>query len=216
MAKSEKEIFDKNEFPSNSHNLKTSDRKVEKVVTGKVTKRKKSLGKKFVDVFIATETKNVGEYLIWDVIVPTIRDTIVDAGQNIIDMIFYGDKRSRNVQSNRGRSSYTSYGNYYSNSSIRESRTGQRNISRQNRSRHNFDEIIFASRAEAEDVLDHLIDLCVNYGMVSVADFYDLAGITSEFTEVDYGWVDLSNSEVIRARGGGFMINLPRTVSLKD
>ena len=78
----------------------------------------------------------------------------------------------------------------------------RREPSLRNRSRHNFDDIILDSRGEAEEVLSHLVDLVDDYGMASVADLYDLVGITSNFTDNKYGWTNLSSASVSRVRDG--------------
>ena len=56
-------------------------------------------------------------------------------------------------------------------------------------------------------------DLIETYGLVSVADFYDLVGVTGDYTDNKYGWTDLRNANVIRVRDG-YMIKLPRALLL--
>ena len=72
----------------------------------------------------------------------------------------------------------------------------------------NFDDIILETRWEAEEVLSHMIDLIENYGVASVADLYELVGITGSFTDNKYGWTNLSSATVSRVRDG-YLINLP-------
>ena len=83
-------------------------------------------------------------------------------------------------------------------------------MSRTSRARHDFDEIILETRGEAEEVLSHLVDLTIDYQQATVADLYDLVGITSNFTDNKYGWTDLRSASVTRVRDG-YLINLPRT-----
>mgnify|MGYP006874877087 FL=1 len=49
--------------------------------------------------------------------------------------------------------------------------------------------------------------------MVSVADLYDLVGITGKVTDNNFGWTDLRNASVTRDRDG-YLINLPRAIAL--
>ena len=47
------------------------------------------------------------------------------------------------------------------------------------------------------------------YGVVSVADMYDLVGITCNYTDNKYGWTNLRNAEPVRVRDG-YMLKLPK------
>ena len=55
---------------------------------------------------------------------------------------------------------------------------------------------------------------CVQrYGMVSVADFYDMIGQKGNYTDNNYGWKDLTLARVDRAIEG-YRIIFPRVISL--
>ena len=54
-----------------------------------------------------------------------------------------------------------------------------------------------------------MYDLVNSYDSATVADFYDLVGITSEFTDNKWGWTNLHGSRVIRARDG-YLLDLPK------
>ena len=56
-------------------------------------------------------------------------------------------------------------------------------------------------------------ELLEDYKMVSVADLYDLVGITGKVTDNNFGWTDLRNASVTRDRDG-YLINLPRAIAL--
>jgi hypothetical protein len=51
------------------------------------------------------------------------------------------------------------------------------------------------------------------YGIVSVADFYDLVGITGNYTDNKYGWNNIHSASIVRVREG-YMIKLPRALAL--
>ena len=59
--------------------------------------------------------------------------------------------------------------------------------------------------------MDEMID---TYGAVSVADFYEMVGITGEYTDNNYGWTDLRSAYVSRTRDG-FIIRFPPSIALK-
>ena len=63
-------------------------------------------------------------------------------------------------------------------------------------------------------VLDQLEAAINQYQIVSVADLYDLAGITCRsYTANKYGWTDLQSAKVVRTRDG-YILQLPRTVQI--
>lgn len=81
-------------------------------------------------------------------------------------------------------------------------------MSRQARAQHNFDEIVLQSRTEAEEVVDRLFEVVSRYGSASVADLYELVGLSSTHTDNKWGWDDLQGAGVSRVRGG-FLLDLP-------
>ncbi|MCX7817551.1 MAG: hypothetical protein N2317_08620 [Syntrophales bacterium] len=202
------------DFPSNSHKSrqeKEETKKVEKVVTGPVVARKKSLGKRVLETFIGDDINSVGSYILHDVLIPAAKATITDMVQGGIEMFLYGERKGSRTRRENGRS-YVSY-NSYSSSSPRRDDRDRRDISSKNRARHSFDDIILSSRGEAEEVLSNLVDLVLDYGQASVSDLYELVGITANFTDNKYGWTDLASASVSRVRDG-YMINLPKPVLL--
>lgn len=188
------------EYKSNSHKSRAEaakqERKVEKVVTGTVKAKKKGGLHKFTDVFISEDANNVKSYIFTDVLVPTIKKTILD----VVEMMLYGET-GKKKNSNASRISYRDYYN--------EDRRSRERVS--TRSGYDFDDIILDNRGEAEDVLSRMDELIETYGLVSVADFYDLVGITGNYTDNKYGWTDIRSANVIRVRDG-YMIKLPRAL----
>lgn len=201
------------DYKPNSHRFKegqTSNsteekKKVEKVVTGVVKTKKKSEISKFTDIFISEDVRNVKSYVLMDVLVPTIKKAIVDIVSNGIEMILYGGSGHKD----RGSvSSKVSYRNYY------DRRDDDRRPSEsRTRTGYSYDDIILESRGEAEDVLSRMSELIDMYGVVSVADLYDLIGKTGNYTDNKYGWTNIRNAEPIRVRDG-YMLKLPKVAPI--
>jgi len=199
---SNKDIEEINNYISKPHR-EDERKKLDPVVSKPATKQKKSLGKKFRESFLNDARQSVGDYIVHDILVPALKSMINDMVSGGIEMMLFGERsrRSNNINRDRGRS-YVSYTNYY--------RGDNRNdISRTARSRHNFDEVVFDSRGEAEDVLSHMVDMTIEYGTVSVADFYELSGIEAQFTDHKYGWTNLRDACTDRIRNG-YVIRLPQ------
>jgi hypothetical protein len=141
----------------------------------------------------------------FDVLLPAAKDMIVEAGSQGIEKLIFGDSRRRPMSPQSGPTGHISYNRY----SMGNRQSGpQRAISRQARSRHNFDEIVLDQRAEAEEVIDRLFDVVNRYESATVADLYELVGLSSTHTDNKWGWTDLTGAGVSRIRGG-YLLDLP-------
>lgn len=194
------------DYKPNSHKSKETQierKKVDKVVTGLVKTKKKSEISKFTDAFIANDAKSVGSYLLSDVIIPGIINTVEDIITKGIRMLLRGDTK----QSNKSSASYVSYRQYYDKDRDRRDDGPRRSV-------YEFDDIILESRGEAEDVLSRMDELIETYDHVSVADLYDLVGKTCKYTDNNYGWTNIRNAEPIRVRDG-YLLKFPKVTSLR-
>lgn len=200
------------EYKSNSHrskeektvNVDTDEKKrVEKVVTGTVKTKKKGELSKLADIIAPGDLQNVRSYIFMDILIPAIKRAVSDIVTNGVDMILYP---GGNPDRGRTNASKVSYRDYYSR---RDDRDRSGGINARVRRGYSYDEIIFETRGDAEDVLTGMDELISSYGMASVADFYDLAGMTSEYTDNKYGWRNLRAAEVVRVRDG-YAIKLPK------
>jgi hypothetical protein len=81
-------------------------------------------------------------------------------------------------------------------------------MSQRGRAKHDFDEIVLDQRSEAEEVIDRLYDVVNKYEQATVADLYDLVGLSSNHTDHKWGWTDLRGSGVSRIRDG-YLLDLP-------
>lgn len=202
-------------YPDNSsaktNKKKTEKPKVEAVVKSKVTRRRKPLGKRIASTFINEESGNIGSYVLEDVIIPGAKNMIYDIVQNSLGIALFGSAHHRGSNSKRGGIfNYNSISKNKASGSAKSNRT----ISNRNRATHNFDEIVIDDRAEANYVLEQMDNLIERFDQVSVGDLYDLLGVTSSFTDRNYGWTNISKAKVIRDRAG-YMLDLPPTEVLR-
>lgn len=201
------------EYKPNSHKSKEEQsnppsevKKIEPVVKGKVVKKKNTV-RKFTDVFVSEDVKNVKSYILMDVLVPAAKKAISDIVTNGIDMILYGES-GRNRK--RSTADYVSYNRY---SSDRRDRDDSYSSTR-TRSGYSYDDIVFETRGEAEEVLTRMDELIDTYRVVSVADLYDLANVSGSYTDNNYGWTNICSAEVVRVRNG-YIIKLPKVLPIK-
>ena len=66
------------------------------------------------------------------------------------------------------------------------------------------------SHEDAVKVLSTLTEMIINYDVVSIADYYDLVGVSPTYKDALYGWTgsDLTDARII-ASDGEYSIQLP-------
>lgn len=184
-------------------------KEIKAVVNGKVTKKKKGIGSKIGAVLF--DDNNVGdvkEYVIFDVIVPAVKNAISNAITGGIDMLLFGERRSDSSISSGSRG-YTSY-------SSRS--TSRRDSSRQcyrRPSLFELDDILLPTKLDAKSVIDNMFNILDEYGVVSVADYYALVGEPSNYQMNAWGWENLNNIYTQRTRSGEYKIILPKPINIK-
>lgn len=76
------------------------------------------------------------------------------------------------------------------------------------------DDIVFETREDAEKVLDAMEDTVKKYGVVSLADVYDIVGKTTTYVASKYGWKSVDDAKVIHCLDG-YYIELPKAEEIK-
>lgn len=232
------------DFPGNSHTSRIEEKKepaaesesaktetpsepkqVKKVVSGKVSQRPKSLGKRFKDMFVS-DSSNFAEHVVENVVVPMVKDMALSIATQMVDgfrqgveeMLFGPDgkeRRQRSTSYGTGRP-VVNYTRYSSTSSVRRSSSDRERdrpargeaIRRSNRVK----EIIVETREDGDAVLEEL-DAIIdnpNVGHCTVGDFYAACGESTRSTDEEWGWTDLSQARVRKLDEDEFLIVMPR------
>ena len=207
------------QLPSNSDKIKNKEEKheeikLDKVVTGNVTVKKRGFFKRFKKSMVSEDAENVGGYVIQDIIIPTVKDLIFDAARGALEMILWGNTSGR-----RGRKGNVPYNSLNEKSTYQYN--GRTNVSsrEEKRSRRNYNyfdisEMVFDRRSDAEDVLYQLRMVLEEYPSVSVANFYDVLDMSAPYTAENYGWTDLKDADVRKCKGGYYLdVPDPRVIN---
>jgi len=207
------------EFPSNARARKTAapspreeKEAVTPVVQGPVVRRKKPLGRRFTETFVGGDARGVGSFVFLDILMPAAKDMIVDAFTMGVERMVFGDsapRRARGVHS----SSLRHPGQQRTN--FQQITAGGRvapnePLSRRARANFQFEEVILGSRVEADEVIASLIERIEKYDVATVRDLYNMINEEPRWTDEKYGWDDLTYATVRRARGGGYLLDLPK------
>lgn len=200
-----------NSFKSKEQTKKIVNKTAEKVTPvvtkGSVVSTKKSLAQKFADTFIREDIDDVKTWLITDIIVPGIKDTILD----MLGMMFFGGNGG-SYRRGHGRSGYdrehVSYNTYYrSDYGGRSSRREDRGSRRPSNDKVDYRNIILQRRDDADRVVDEMCRRIDQYGQVSIAEMLDLMEISGKYTDNNWGWT--SEKDIgIRRVSNGYLIDV--------
>lgn len=192
------------EYKLNSNAAKEANaavhKKREKVVSAETSTRKKSDVEKF-----AMDISSVKSTVISDIVVPTIKQLISEMIKTSVDMLLFHEVRR---DDRRPTASKISYNSYYEDRGRYATPNTARNA-------YDYEDVVFQSRGDAESVLGAMEEIIDQFGIVSIADFYELSDISNtNFTTTKYGWTNLRTAEVLRLRGGGYGIKFPRATKI--
>ncbi len=203
------------DYQGNSKKMKETEKvpvkKIERVVDNEVVVQKKSIGRKFKDLFIEADLKTVLRYVGSDVLLPAARNMIVDASSKGVERLLYGDSAIR--RRNYGGGSRVTYNNpinrgYRDGVPFQTPRNAPSISSEPRSSRYGQDNFIISSREEAAIVLERMNDIIDTYEVASVADLKDLVGIPPTHVDNKWGWIYLGDVQIRQIREG-YLIDFP-------
>lgn len=206
------------DYKPNSHRFKESqqtpaastppeEKKVEKVVSGKVTAKPKSGVVKFVETFFAEDIHKVLDYVKKDLVIPTVKDTLWTIIARGSERLIFGEA------GHSPKNSKLPFINY--NSMFKSSAPTVPTVNSTS-TQYSVDNIILEDRGDAEKVLTAMHAHIAEFGEVSISTLYELIGEPiGDFMCTRWGWRSLNTAGIMRTGNGGYKLDLPRPVSLK-
>lgn len=189
----------KNKMESKKGKKTNQKKEIKKIVNGSVKTKNKSFLSKVAEVFVPDDIDNVKDYILYDVMIPAAKKFLSDS----VDAILYGgsSKRSRGIAD---KITFIDYNKRYNRDRDRDrySRSESRGV-------HSSTDVILESRADAEAVIMAMEELIDEYTVATIADFNELVGVTGQYTDNNYGWMDISSARVIGVRDG-YVIRMPK------
>lgn len=187
------------------------EKKIEQITKNPAKIRKKPLGRKIADSFRGEDASTVLEFIVFETVLPTVKDLLIDMISQGAQRLIRGDdyKPRSSARRSSGRPTYTSYTPYNRMSSEPRTRATVR------RDDHDFGELVFESRGEAEEILDRMADLIEMYDVVTVSELYRFVGIQRPFTDENWGWNNLRDARVRMISGGNYVLILPNPIYIK-
>lgn len=199
-------------YPSNAYrnitpnvNKPSTEKKKDLTPVAQGAEKKKSFRERLTDSFLASSGDDIKDRVIFDWIIPGVKNILED----IVHMLLFGDGVTRDSGRSRGgerRLLRKSYDKYYDE----DKRKNDSEL--QNRSKN--PELTYPSRAEAQDVLNKMVDILDEYGRVTVKDLYSLSKMSTDFAMSNWGWRDLTGSKPI-PYGNRYLLKLPKSEELR-
>ena len=177
---------------------------LDKVVTGKVSIKKKSEGRKILEKIFPSAGSDLKTTLMDDVIFPMLKNGLWEAVGRILWPNGDGPVRS----SSFGGGTRINY------SGFSKPQARQHYIPAGSTVGFDYDRIAFETRGDAEAVLMALDENIDAYGFATVGAFYEAAGVTTNNAQVEkFCWRSIGDAKVAQV-GGGWIIRMPRAMPL--
>lgn len=174
--------------------------------------KKPSMKNRVFNAMVAEEVHDVKEYLIFEVLVPTIKKTLFDLVTNALNLTLFGKPGGADRDERRS-GPYVSYSSY-SRSYDREE--AQRNRERERSRRENYvdvrhlDRVEFRYKEDADDVINFLEDNLSEFGYTTVSDFLSAAHLETNSVHNKWGWYDIGKPTPQQLSNGRYYIKLPK------
>lgn len=165
--------------------------------------------RRFFDFLLAESPKDLLKRIGSEVLVPRAKAGIEEAFNSFVHGMFWGGGAAPPSQIVRGTVLRGGGINYQGISSQQTGLQQARQALPVQQHSGNYQDLVVPTQESAEILLANMYDLLNEYRLVSVADLYEMAGITPSPSDGSYGWTNLDGSRIQKVRDG-YLLQLPR------
>ena len=189
-----------NSNKSKENNARKTQR-MEPIAKGSL--KKPGFGRWFTEIFLGDSVHNLNQSILLDVIVPSIKDILLDAVG-----VYLGGRPRKNTNGSTVKIDY----NGYSNRRV----VNKTAVQRPSNTKPGVDDVVLGSKQAVQGVIDQLADIIDQYECATMGQFYDLVELQqyADWTDDDYGWTSVAGACPVKVRGGGWGFSLPDVVYL--
>lgn len=185
------------------------------VVNGKASSGRSLFGR-IAEIFTVNNIKDVRNYIVKDVIVPSILDMIYDGITRGANKLIYGDKGNPRDHRKKGFGgiNYSGITRLSDGEAIRSMQ--QKKADSSVSGIYDYNEIELRTRADAEVLLDSMCDYLEFHEIITVADMYSMANYNGgDYTDNYWGWSSLAGAHINRSLDG-WVLKLPQVKNIKE
>lgn len=133
---------------------------------------------------------SIAEYLIDDVLVPSLQKTLSEAGRNALDKLIYKDSKPATT----GKVEPIGYSTIFTN---------KRSISSTSTAKPRFGQLVLDDLEDCKTLLRNMQAIIDRNGIVTVLQLYDMAGSNTDvYTAQKYGWSNIDSAKMIKTEEG--------------
>lgn len=204
----EKDLYPTNSFKSREPQ---NDLPQHKEMVAKGTRKKETIFRKFVKEWIPLPdtAETMEDFLVKDVAAPGLKNLLYSLATNALSFfLFHNADKGAAPKSNNGVGKI-SYREYYTSTNA----AGTSNSSRSSISQgYLYPDTCYETRGDAEIVLETMRDVVEKYGIVTMADMFELSGLVTQPGDFKFGWTkeDMPNASIERLRDGTYTIKMSR------
>lgn len=189
---------------------------------------KKPMSRRLANIFISDQADTVGSFIVEEVIIPGVKDALLDILHGSIDRIFggtayggYNSKRRQNIDDASWRK-YHDRSNGRGRYSYDDDDDDDYDYRSRRRSR-SFDESVFSlntnNKAKRNRVMERLTDKMRDQHFISIYDVKVTLGfdpIDIDPTDQDWGWDDIHDMRCYKDYKDKYILELPRPDDISD
>jgi hypothetical protein len=205
---------------------KKPKKEIVKVVKGEVVRAPAPWGSKLKSIFFGADFKRVSYYVGSEVLLPAIRRMIYDTGTAALGQAIFGEapiQRKRDPQFPGDYKSRIQYNQQYGGPLARARMLEEEELDRARLRRgtttsrrpgtFSMDDFAHPTRDDAATTLETMLECIDQYKEVTVAEYYEMIGIPSNYMDHKWGWTYLADAEIRQTRHG-FVLDLPKAEPL--
>jgi len=197
----------------------------DRVVTGKVSTKKKPIGERFKSMFI-TDGAGYAEFLVQKVLIPKAKDTLDTIITQALNGIAQGIQEAIHggpaPDHKTGRTTTVIGGNRpplinynqisRSSSTITRSTQAEPRILRRS---NVLEDIVLPTREDCNAVIGELTEVIQSVGHCTVGDLYVCVGIQPNQTDEGWGWNNLRGAGARQLTTGEYVLVMPKPIEIQ-
>ncbi len=214
------------DYSGNSHKQKEQaakqEKKIERITSSEVIIQKKGPWRKFKSLIIEADMGSVGNFVWFEILIPTFKNLIVDTVEQGVRRTVYGDRRAAYRPPSSALSGQVSRIQY--NSPVirhQPDPASTRSLPMSSQPQAPRSTVrdprgyIISSKEDAERVLEMMANIIDTYDVITVGDLHDMLGLESTYVDQKYGWVNMVGAQVRQIREG-WVLELPPAEELQN